>query len=152
IEHWNGTSWKIVPSPNTRNGGALNGVAVVSASDVWAVGSSSAQTFTEHWNGTSWTVVPSPNVGSGGNLLSGVAAVSANNVWAVGDYSNSKGITRTLIEHWNGTSWKVVASPNVGPHDNFLNGVSPIPSSGNVWAVGDYTSSNDAEQTLTEFY
>jgi len=40
IEHWNGTSWSVVKSPN---GGAvaigLWGVAAVSASNIWAVGS-----------------------------------------------------------------------------------------------------------------
>ena len=39
VEHWNGTSWAIVPSPNMGTGNNhLNGVAAVSASDVWAVG------------------------------------------------------------------------------------------------------------------
>src|SRR5262245_24977394 len=41
IVHWNGTSWKQVPSPDpvhTGNGSGLNDVAVVSATDIWAVG------------------------------------------------------------------------------------------------------------------
>jgi len=80
-----------------------------------------------------------------------VAAVSANNSWAAGYYFNSGGIPRTLIEHWNGTSWKVVPSPNVGPNDNLLNGVARIPGSSNVWAVGYYISSSRS-RTLTEFY
>jgi hypothetical protein len=32
-----------------------------------------------------------------------VAAVSAGSAWAVGDV----GATKTLIERWNGTAWKV---------------------------------------------
>src|SRR5437764_621866 len=55
-----------------------------------------------------WSVVSSPNVGTSSNVLNGVAVVSANDVWAVGYYSGG-----TLIEHWDGTSWSVVPSPNV---------------------------------------
>src|SRR2546421_433271 len=74
-----------------------------------------------------WSVVKSPNVGSRDNQLSGVAAVSANNIWAVGSYLNSSGnANQTLIEHWNGTSWNVVKSPNVGFHNNELSGVAAV--------------------------
>ncbi len=90
-EHWNGTVWSVVPSPSPGSDGShLFRVAVVSASDMWAVGyyhnsgDTIVQTLTEHWNGTVWSVVPSPSPGSGGNILNGVAVVSANDVWAVG--------------------------------------------------------------------
>jgi hypothetical protein len=47
----------------------------------------------------------------------------------------------TLIEHWNGTSWSVVASPTL-PKGSFLIAV-PAPASNDVRAVGvDSTSSN----------
>src|SRR5579872_335860 len=101
--------WNVVPSPNGNliPSGLGGGVAAVSASDVWAVGSSgsqasSGQTLIERWNGASWSVVTSPNPGSMYNILSGVAAVSASDVWAVGYYVNSSQVTQTLVEHWNG--------------------------------------------------
>src|SRR5947209_14875409 len=61
-----------------------------------------------------WTVIPSPNQGTRDNELVGIAAVSANDIWSVGSfnvgpYANS---LRTLTEHWNGTSWSIVPSPN----------------------------------------
>src|SRR5437870_10511216 len=67
IEHWNGTKWSVVRSRNGTNGyNFLNGVAVVAANDVWAVGQaangSTYNTLVEHWNGTAWSIVPSPNV------------------------------------------------------------------------------------------
>jgi hypothetical protein len=37
-EHWNGTSWSVVPSPSVGQGDTLNGVAVVSANDIWPLG------------------------------------------------------------------------------------------------------------------
>ena len=62
IEHWNGSTWSIVPSPT--NPGAvsseLSGVTALSASDVWALGGVGNGTLIEHWNGTRWSVVKSP--------------------------------------------------------------------------------------------
>ncbi len=40
IPSWNGQKWQIVPSPNGSAGnGMLNALAVVSANDIWGVGS-----------------------------------------------------------------------------------------------------------------
>ncbi len=151
--------WSVVPSPNPNVvPSGLSGVAAVSATDAWAVGSiynslyavtavsatnvwavgyyvnttGVTQTLTEHWNGTSWSVVKSPSPGSGDDLR-GVAAVSANDVWATGYTFNGSSI-QTLVEHWNGTNWQVVKSPNVGTSPAF-SGVAAV-SAHDVWAVG----------------
>jgi len=147
IQHWDGRSWTIVPSPNpSPYANRLLGVAAVSASDVWAVGTfdQENQTLIEHWNGTAWSVVSSPSPGSGDNGLIGITPISASNVWAVGFQAEG---TRTLIEHWNGTAWSIVASPNpdAGSGNDGLTAVSAI-SATDVWAVG--SSSNG--KTLTE--
>ena len=144
VEHWNGTASSIVTSRNATNSNLLTGVAAVAANDVWAVGytittdgsNQPDKTLIEHWNGSAWSVVASPSPASN-DTLSGVAARSATDVWAVGtrqDRSGAIPIDRTLTEHWNGTSWSVVASPNVGANDNLLNGVSA--TTGDVWTVG----------------
>jgi hypothetical protein len=154
IEHWNGTKWSIVSSPNVGiNGSNLWGVATVSQNDVWAVGAYSNgsvfQTLIEHWNGSSWSAVNSPNVGTNDNIFYGVAMVSTGDVWAVGAYINSTGSDRTLIEHWNGTKWSVVKSPDVGTGNNNLAGVTVV-SASNVWSVGDYLDSGIHYRTLVE--
>ena len=95
-----------------------------------------------------WSVVPSPNPNVVPSGLSGVAAVSATNVWAVGYYVNTTGVTQTLTEHWNGTSWSVVKSPSPGSGDD-LRGVAAV-SAHDVWAVGSDNNSNNVFQTLTE--
>jgi hypothetical protein len=145
IEHWNGSAWKQVASPNPgSNSNELHGVAAVSAGNIWAVGSystftSADQTLVLHWNGTAWKQVASPNpAGSAnGNSLHAVTAVSASNAWAVGSYySVTAQATQTLILHWNGTAWKRVASPNPGSGFNDLYGVTAV-SASNAWAVGD---------------
>lgn len=153
----NTCAWNVVSSPNGSNGGSgLSGVAVVSASDVWAVGSSGSQlsgqvTLIEQWNGTSWQVVSSPNPGSVDNTLYAVSAVSASDIWAVGFYVSKMGITQTLTEYWNGSSWSVVKSPSPGSINNELFSVSAV-SASDVWAVGFTASNSSSETTLIEHY
>lgn len=85
----------------------------------------------------SWTIVASPSPNTNLNILYGVSAVSANDVWAVGYSDNSSGNISTLIEHWDGSQWSVVSSPNLGPKTNELYSVAAI-STNDVWAVGFY--------------
>ena len=160
VEHWNGTAWKHVTSPNpggSSNPNALTGVAATSSTNAWAVGvyynGTADQTLIEHWNGTAWKHVTSPNPGgsSNPNALTGVAATSSTNAWAVGVYYNGTA-DQTLIEHWNGTAWKHVTSPNPGgsSNHNYLYGVAAT-SSTNAWAVGGYYNGT-AYQTLVEHW
>jgi hypothetical protein len=92
-EHWNGTSWSVVPSPNVGDQDTLTGAAANSTAAVAAVGSFAArnatalvrQTVALEWNGTSWVTQTTPNVGTADNLLPGGAAVpGTGTVWAVG--------------------------------------------------------------------
>src|SRR5207302_445453 len=154
-EHWNGTSWSVVSSPNQgTSDNVLDSVAVASSNDVWAIGyyyngtATAYQTLTEHWNGTSWSVVSSPNQGTNDRLQS-VAAVSADGAWDVGPYVNTS-VDQTLTEHWNGTAWSVVSSSNQGSSNNLLISVAAV-SSNDVWAVGYYYNGS-VWQTLVERY
>ena len=62
-----------------------------------------------------------------------MAALASNDVWAVGTQQDFQ--EQTLAMHWDGTSWKVVSTPNVGPYGNNLLQVS-AGSSTDIWAVG----------------
>jgi hypothetical protein len=143
VLHWNGTAWSTVSSPSPAFDSTLHSVVALAPNNVWAVGSTNVgptQTLIEHFDGTSWSVVSSPNVGGGvsnsNNALTGIAAVSANDIWAVGISTDpSTGFNRTLTEHWDGTNWSVVSSPNATTGHNVLNGVSAL-SDGTVTAVG----------------
>src|SRR5438270_10520144 len=73
-----------------------------------------------------WRVVPSPNRSASYNQLDAVATVSANDVWAVGFYNNSNDAGLTLTEHWNGSRWSIVASPNLSPYANVLEAVAVV--------------------------
>jgi len=181
IERWNGSAWKIVPSPNP--GGAtlpnqlfavavagpgdawavgaagypeqalilrlrgttwrpvangcgvpLNGLDVVSASDVWAVGTNT----TCHFDGTSWSVVPSPQprpqFQEGAYVLTDVSALTADDVWASGyriidqgEYSEDQ----SIVEHWDGSAWTLTTDVD----GQVLNGIEVL-GAGDVWAAG----------------
>jgi hypothetical protein len=155
IEQWNGAQWQVVPSPNAGTGNNfLSGVTAISANDVWAVGfyvnaNGVTQTLIEQSSGAQWQIVPSPSPGTYANSLNGVIAISANDVWAVGSYADSPNQSKTLIEQWNGASWKHIASPSPGSYANSLNGVA-APSANDVWAVGSYANSSGPSQTLYE--
>src|SRR5260370_37896920 len=95
------------------------------------------QPLPDHWTGSAWSVATSSGAGLAINRLNGVAAISAHNVWAVGEDTNSSAPSaefNPLIEHWNGSSWRVVTSPLQGTSD-LLNGID-VDSLRNIWRVG----------------
>ncbi|HZU66625.1 MAG TPA: hypothetical protein VFA09_05035 [Ktedonobacteraceae bacterium] len=151
IEHWNGTQWSIVPNPNSST--FLSAVTAISTNDVWAVGYTlnhdPREALIEHWDGTSWSQVgnpPPPNACL--PAFGGVTAISSNDVWAVGsEWGNCyDSPPYTLTEHWNGTQWKAVHSPEgKGNLTGQLNGVAAA-ATNNVWAVGNFY---DLQQAAT---
>lgn len=149
IERFDGSSFVQTPSPNgPTDVNALLGVSARTFTDVWAVGASasdlaSASTLVQHWDGTAWNIVRSENVG-GMSVLQDVVAISESDGWAVGFSGPTP--QRTLIERYNSDYWSPVPSPNVGPDDNELRGVSAA-SANDVWAVGSYNDGT-AERTL----
>ncbi|HEY6410371.1 MAG TPA: hypothetical protein VIY29_23210, partial [Ktedonobacteraceae bacterium] len=154
IEHWNGTQWHVVPSPNpSTTNNDFNAVVAISANNAWAVGyynsATGGQTLIEHWNGTQWSVVASPNPSTRSNSLGSIAALSDKDVWAIGTYANSAGQFQTLTEHWNGTTWSVVPSPSPGALNNMLSGVTVV-SATDAWVVGSYFINPDPDTSHTQ--
>jgi hypothetical protein len=93
------------PSPNpTKSPGLdsfLNGIAAISANDIWSVGlvftSLGGQaTLTEHWDGASWKIINSPNPGNFQDGLSGATALSDGTVPAVG-FQRDQGFDATPL-------------------------------------------------------
>lgn len=156
MEHWNGTQWSAVATPATSTSVGLNSLDAVSTSDVWAVGYKSiatrgvpVQTFVEHWDGSQWSIVPSTDPsGTRSNSLIGISHASASDVWAVG-YSMVGFAHRTLVEHWDGSAWSVVPSPDPSKFDVLLD-VKAI-ASDDVWAVG-YRNDGYGYSTLIEHW
>src|SRR5438874_492276 len=122
--------WTEVPGGAAPHPSALNGIAAVSANDIWAVGSwgqNGGRGLIEHWDGTNWSVTA---VLPQGTSLRGVAGRSSSDVWAVG-----VNVGHTFVEHWNGRRWIVVPSPNISTYYNELDAVCII-SQNDAWGVG----------------
>lgn len=141
IEHWDGTSWSVVPSPDPETGpGTFDELAAVSGTspdDLWAVGTfSDGETFAAllllNWNGTTWTFFAPPTEASI-QFGEAVTVVSATDAWVVGD-----AFPGTVSAHFNGTSWTQVSTPvlSIGSSpENILSGITNA-GAHDVWASG----------------
>jgi hypothetical protein len=150
-ERWNGAKWSVVstPKPTGVTGAALAGVACTSPKNCFGVGTvaitaTEGRPLVERWNGTTWSLarhVPSPPAFS---TFAAVACTTAAGCWATGSTGND-----TLVEHWHGGKWKIVASPSPNPgNTESLDGVA-CPAAGECWAVG-ITFPASAPGSLTE--
>jgi hypothetical protein len=145
ILHWNGQQWIHASSPPIL--GMLNAISVVSATDMWAVGTdfsqydsnASTSQLLEHWDGRAWSRVPAPGLAAGrSSSLQRIAAVSANDIWALGS-SSTKEASYSIIEHWNGQIWQIIASPDHPQSDYGLTGIA-IVSATDIWVTGNTSS------------
>jgi hypothetical protein len=160
-EHWNGSAWSQVPTPNImRSDEKLNAVSAAAANDVWAVGSVNQTGFAHtdplaaHWDGSAWTIVPTPaTTGGAKSILFGVANLGSANAWAVGRSEAN----RALIEHWDGSAWTIIGVPQPSApagmtfSGSTLTAVSAR-SANDIWAVGSFSAAqgtNSNSFTLT---
>ncbi|HJP77457.1 MAG TPA: alkaline phosphatase family protein [Pseudonocardiaceae bacterium] len=152
--------WQVIPSPNlSGNDNNLAAVSAPAANNAWAVGNyytdANPNVFRNlalHWDGTRWTAIAPPNVGIQENTLFGVSALPTGQAWAAGYYADANYHIRTLIEHYDGSSWTVVPSLNPGAERDMLFAISAR-ADNDVWAVG---GSQDAPEgtfhTLVEHW
>jgi hypothetical protein len=134
IGHWDGRSWKPVPSADLGDDeGVLFGVAALASDKAWAVGRRHYTPLIEEWDGTSWRVLPQKDRDADTALID-VAAISSNDVWAVGYIASVP-----LVEHWNGQTIDSLDIPSShlsrGGTDEGLSDVVAI-DGGNVWMTG----------------
>jgi hypothetical protein len=128
IERWDGSTWRVSTTalPGDASAAIYSALSVVpGSSQIWATGSvrygappsrgrGYFQPLIERWNGSAWQSVASPTLPSGAlaGELNDVVALSTTDAWAVGNYTASDHTIRTLIAHWDGTSWAVASSPD----------------------------------------
>jgi hypothetical protein len=175
IEHYNGTQWKIVPFPtefNVCDSGLsdcfLDATAVAASApdNAWLAGNVAQPNDTQHvlahWNGKSWSVSTAPCLegtavatcnpeGTDLNHLTGLTVLSPTDAWASGSEGNvnDENFNIPYVLHWNGTSWSLTTTPNMGGEGSLLNAISAV-SASDIWAVGQVQQLNGGIQTLTE--
>jgi hypothetical protein len=154
--HWNGSGWRVVPTPAVSNG-QLSGVAVLSAKNVWAVGqrtsaSGWAVPLVVHWNGARWTVVGAPTPAAPTSSSPRTATLSAvtrvpgtTQLFAVGTANDrGRGSGNAFVERWKGGRWSLMTLPSMPGGVDSLVGVTAFsPRSatavGNVYAASPHT-------------
>jgi hypothetical protein len=106
-EHWDGTSWTIVGTPNFNSNATnqvLVGVVALSSNNIWTAGQyivpllgSAQSTLTENWDGANWNFIPSPNRRNSNNRLHGITVTPGGTLWAVGTTGVFAQPERTMI-------------------------------------------------------
>src|SRR5262249_12654656 len=110
IEHWNGTSWQLVPSGYAMPGSApLVSVSARGAKDVLAAGLHDDAPMAMHWAGWAWSVEPTPLQTHLGPNNIAIAAVPAGGVWVASGQSGPL----ADIEHRVDGVWTIVTPPPV---------------------------------------
>ncbi|MFN2593978.1 MAG: hypothetical protein ABR579_03700, partial [Actinomycetota bacterium] len=153
-------SWVVVPSVDAEPVSELVAVASISPTDAWAAGNTesgdefaASHPLLEHYDGSTWSVVSGPHSGSRG--ISDIGFGQSSDGWAVGSFIPTPGTrhheARTLAEHWDGTSWKTVTTPNVGDYGSNLFGVWEH-ATNDVWAVGSSNKKSGASDPLALHY
>jgi Phosphoesterase family len=155
-EHYNGKAWTVVRTPNLGpNFNSFYG-ATASRGWAWAVGERlnaryQDRALVEVWNGHAWSVANVAQPGSVRDMMFGASALSPSDVWVVGDQEGGDNVFETLAEHWNGSTWSVIPTPDPGPAGNHLYAVDAV-SPDNVWAVGQQLGRQAPDQGLVEHW
>ena len=166
IQHWDGTSWTHVPSPNPApfaGGGSVSLFAIEGSApdDVWAAGTYRTQApdgflgfqiFIVHWDGSSWTQVDAPmTTGGSGQNVEDVLVIAPDDVWFFGDRMNiadTPASRQALALHWDGSSFTYTDVPYIpelmllgyGDGHSINDAVAFGPD--DIWAVGQAHGSN----------
>ncbi len=164
VEHWDGVKWTVATTPDVASPRGvpfdhLFSAAVVSPSNMWAVGSFGTtdaiggrgdHPLVLHWNGIRWTSASTPPQQPSPlqwGRLNGIAATGPNDVWAVGS-AGSFTQAQAIAALWDGHRW--TSRPLPTHPGSFLNDVAIEPASGSIWAVGSHISRGAPERTLIE--
>ena len=149
---------QIQKNPSGQDINSDNGLSCISADACTSVGSwtkNGPLALAESWNGTTWSrrAVPAPS-GSKTDELNGVSCVSANTCDAVGDWADNLNDYRssTLAEEWNGSTWKVTATPSPSGMSSSLSNVSCIGPADCVAVGSAYDVSRGVGASLAEAY
>jgi len=146
VEHWNGSTWSLVPTPDFgASATALTDVVVLPSGDVWVSGSirepgKPSRALAMRWSHGAWTVTATPVIGLS-TRFNALAGTSESNLWAAGS-ADEGGRTITLIARWNNDGWSITPSPNPGTSGNEIRSVW-VAANGRAWAVGLYSNGSE---------
>ena len=167
LQYAGNNTWTIHSTINAGNLGEISGLAMVSPDEGWAFGSRgndgpsfitagkpTTQTLFHYIHGK-WQSAPLGIESAGPFVtLQKIVMRSADDGWIIAQEQNQRpGITASGIErdtillHYDGSSWKQVAAPNVGGDASEITGVSFAGDAG--WACG-YVAALPDGQTIQD--
>ena len=153
-EHWNGVKWRRDAMAVIRPGSGfvLTGVSCPAVRFCMAVGGyiGRDRSLTEVWRGTKWRTPPSSTPAHKlSSSLNDVDCRSPQNCTAVGYSATTPHLFKTLIEKWNGTRWRIQASPNSrGKVSDLFSVFCPAPRE--CIAVGNHSDRVGVRHALIE--
>ncbi len=156
IDHYNGTSWSVIPSHGLGTVySLLRAVSAHSSTDAWAVGqyvdaaTGNTVPLSEHWNGKTWSVVTYASLAEPYHAAVGVADFGPSDVYSVNGWSvnqNGTGFLHPESGFYNG-SWALTEMATMGTLGSPVNALAAI-SDHDMWGVGDWDDSGETFQTL----
>jgi hypothetical protein len=155
-EHYNGVRWTASQPPSTGVNFTSFYGGTASQGWAWAVGERLNSRYQDRalidvWNGHRWSIADTPQPGSRRDMLFAASALSPSDVWVVGDQEGAGGRFGTLAEHWDGTRWSVLPTPDPGTAGNHLYAVDAV-SPDDVWAAGQQLGARAPDNGLVEHW
>jgi WD40 repeat protein len=153
ILRWDGGRWQ--PVSVTFDGTYISALGMAPDGAGWVIGGYAGEggggADASRWDGAGWASATLPKLGNIDAIgqsdvpssgLNGLVVISRDSAWAVGTFSKQPSIDPsgnwqeyTLVEHWDGTSWAPMESPNSGTLGSNLSAVAAAPPH-DLWAVG----------------
>ncbi len=141
--HFNGRRWTSVPVPDPSGGetALINAVTMVTATNVWAVGTSlpsPAQGAIFHYNGTRWSAqkIPAPagclNTALSQTDLIGITATASGQIYLAGNCQGTARSRHGFILHKVGGNWVLAAQARANATLSAITSTTD----GRVWASG----------------
>jgi hypothetical protein len=146
-------TWKFKAIPGNAT---IYGASAVSASDLWAVGTSgpidnpigdsgtttragtprTASSLLHYYAGHWHRVMPLP-ASMRTNPATSILARSDTDIWVGGAVRNARTGTSEAIAHWNGRSWNLVKLPVAPSKDHYRTQAITADDSTSLWALAD---------------
>ena len=137
IEHWNGTRWSVIPTPQPSVFNELTSIDVVTATNIFVAGNSEDnspgpdpnEATSLHWNGSSWSQLAGPRTPTGADI-NALTGTNGRDIWMLGD----SGAGNAYYAHYDGTRWIQLAPPAITNGTNkIINAATQ--TQGQLWAT-----------------
>ena len=146
VEHWDGSTWKRVPTGSVLAGTQLDDVLAVSRYGVWIVGNSPAASpaghvVLAHWNGRKWRRIEAP----GRALPRRLSADGSGGVWVTATTLGAQTQSRLLHLSRSGRWTQADIAHGLG---NAVSELALIPGTSSEWGSGGFLTQSGGDAAI----